>query len=106
MGTNLSYVLIDHYDPNNVVQDETQQLYAAGGNGLLATATTNINQAPVAGPVSCVTINSTESIWGSNGLGNSSATPGVCGNAIPATVRELLCGLYSRTDLSQSPPDA
>ena len=64
MGTILSYVLIDHYDPTNVVQDETQQLYAAGASGLVAAATSNVNQAPVAGPVSCVTINSTESIWG------------------------------------------
>jgi hypothetical protein len=30
----------------------------------------------------------------------------VCGNAISAAVQELLCGLYSRMDLSQSPPDA
>ena len=75
-------------------------------NGLLAAATTNINQAPVLGPVSCVTINSTESIWGTNGLGNTSANPGVCGNNIPAAVQDLVCGLYSRMDLSLSPPDA
>jgi Flp pilus assembly protein TadG len=105
MGTTLSYVLVDHYDPTNVAQDETQQLYAAGGNGLLGAAATNVNQAPVGGPVSCVTVNSVESIWGSNGLGNTSANPGVCGNSIPAPAQELLCGLYSRMDLSQSPPD-
>jgi len=106
MGTVLPYVLLDHYDPTNVVQDETQQLYAAGGNGLLAAPTTNINQAPVLGPVSCLTINSTESIWGTNALGNTSASPGVCGNNLPAAAQDLVCGLYSRMDLSQSPPDA
>src|SRR5581483_561260 len=93
MGTNLAYVLVDHYDPTNVTQDETQQLYASGANGLLGASLNNINQAPVAGPVSCVTVNSVESIWGTNGLGNTSANPGTCGNSIPAPAQELLCGL-------------
>jgi Flp pilus assembly protein TadG len=106
MGTNLQYVLIDHFDAANVTQDETQQLYAAGGNGLLGASTTNINQAPAGGPVSCITINSVESVWGTNGLGNTSANPGVCGNNIPAPVQQFLCGLYSRLDLSLTPPDA
>jgi Flp pilus assembly protein TadG len=106
MGTVLAYVLIDHYDPTNVTQDETDQLYAAGANGLMGAALTNVNQAPVAGPVSCVTVNSVESIWGTNGLGNTSATPGTCGNSIPAPAQELVCGLYARMDLSLSPPDA
>jgi Flp pilus assembly protein TadG len=105
MGTTLSFVLIDHYDPTNVVQDETQQLYAAGATGLLGTPTTNVNQAPAGGPVSCVTVNSVESIWGTNSLGNTSASPVTCSGTVPAPVQELLCGLYSRMDLSLSPPD-
>jgi len=106
MGTILSYVLIDHYDATNGAQDESQQLYAAGANGLLGAALNNINQAPVLGPVSCVTVNSVESIWGVNGLGNTSANPGVCGNNIAAAVQQFVCGLYSRMDLSLSPPEA
>jgi Flp pilus assembly protein TadG len=106
MGTILSYVLLDHYDVTNVLQDETQQLFAAGAGGLLGASTSNVNQAPVAGPVSCITINSTESIWGTNGLGNTTAQPGVCGNNISASVQNMLCGLYARMDLSQAPPTA
>ncbi len=106
MGTVRSYVLLDHYDPTNVVQDESQQLFAAGVGGLLPAATSNVNQAPVGGPVSCVTINSVESIWGTNGLGNTSAQPGVCGNNVSAAVQNLVCGLYARMDLAQSPPTA
>jgi Flp pilus assembly protein TadG len=105
MGTVLSYVLMDHYDPTNAAQDETDQLYSAGANGLLGAPTTDVNQAPVGGPVSCVTVNSVESIWGSNGLGNTSASPGVCGNNIPAPAQEIVCGLYARMDLAQTPPD-
>ncbi len=103
-GTAIPYILIDHFDSNNTLANEAVQLYAAGANGLLASPFGNTNLAPVGNPVSCITINSIDSIWGSNSLGNTNASPGTCGTAPPTVVTEFLCGMYTRLDLAQSPP--
>src|SRR5262249_48593137 len=45
MGNLVSYLLIDHYDAGNTLDDESQQLYIAGANGLLAAPTSDVTAA-------------------------------------------------------------
>jgi Flp pilus assembly protein TadG len=102
LGTVVSYVLIDHYDVTNSAQDESQQLYAAGANGLLPAATGDTG--PAGGPISCLRIGDAEFVWGSQTGGSSGSPAQLCGNGVPNVAHMMLCGVFARLDQSQSPP--
>jgi hypothetical protein len=95
-GSVVFYVLLDHYDPSNVVADEPQQLYRTGAAGLVPSGTRAL---------SCVTIGAQEALYGTNS-GGTSAQPRVCGTGVASVVTNMLCGLYSRLDTSQTAPAA
>jgi Flp pilus assembly protein TadG len=96
-GTVVQYFLINRYDANNAVLDETQQLYKDGANGLVASLDPNPTGSPV--PLACAGINdSSETLW-------PGTAPGACLTAaLNTSVTAALCGLYSRFDNTAPPP--
>jgi Flp pilus assembly protein TadG len=97
VGTVVQYAIINRYDTANATLDETQQLYRAGAQGLVASPDPNPTGSPI--PLACAGINdASEMMW-------ASAVPGACGSVIApsASVSEAVCGLYSRFD-NTAPP--
>jgi Flp pilus assembly protein TadG len=94
-GQVIQYAILNRYDTNNTVLDETQQLYRYGAQGLLASL--NPNPTGSAVPMACVGIGDpSETLW-------ASAPPSACSRAVPVSVTEALCGLYSRFDNATVP---
>ncbi len=91
------YLLIDRFDDTSL-QDESQQLYRIGAQGLLPSSTT---------AKACVTIASAdgEQIWSVVNGGTLSAAPLACGQ-VPPAARDVLCGIYTRLDQNVTPPAA
>ncbi|HYW43920.1 MAG TPA: pilus assembly protein TadG-related protein [Bryobacteraceae bacterium] len=96
-ATVIPYGIVNRYDTGNATLDETQQLFADGASGLIASADPNPTGSPV--PLACVGINdASEVIW-------ASTSPNLCSTAAPVGVEEALCGIYSRFD-NLNPPGA
>ena len=92
------YLLIDRFDDTSI-QEEGQQLYRIGAQGLLP------NPTPAK---ACVTIASTdgEQIWGAVNGGALTAAPRGCNQNMQQAVTSLLCGIYTRLDQNVTAPAA
>ena len=95
-GQLINYILLDHYDANNAVADESQQAYRSGAAGLVPSSTRAL---------ACVTIGAAEAVWGINS-GGTNAQGRTCGTGLPTPASNMLCGLYTRLDTSQTAPTA
>ena len=94
-GTVVPYAIVNRYDTNNAILDETQQFYRDGAGGLIGSS--NPSPTGSAVPVACVGVNdSSEQLW-------ASASQQLCSSQVTASVTEALCGLYSRFDSANAP---
>ena len=94
-GTVVPYAIVNRYDTNNAILDETQQLYRDAAGGLIGS--TNPNPTGSAVPLACMGVNdASEQIW-------ASASPQTCTSQVTSSVTEALCGLYSRFDNANAP---
>jgi Flp pilus assembly protein TadG len=96
----LPYVLIDRYNPNAAVPDETEQLFRIGAGGLPGLSTSAGN-ATANIPFACFMVDGSggdvEYLWGNAGNGGTSTVPGSCPSAaVNPQVEDMLCGLYTR----------
>jgi Flp pilus assembly protein TadG len=97
------YVLIDRYNPNAAVPDETEQLFRIGNGGLPGLPTTGGNATNNI-PFSCFMVDGSggdvEYLWGNAGNGGTSTVPGACtgpnSSTVNPQVEDMLCGLYGR----------
>ncbi|MSV27647.1 MAG: hypothetical protein EXQ52_02735 [Bryobacterales bacterium] len=92
------YLLIDRFDDTSI-QEEGQQLYRIGAQGLLP------NSTPAK---ACVTIASTdgEQIWGAVNGGTLTSAPRACNQNMQQAVTDVLCGIYTRLDQNVTAPAA
>jgi hypothetical protein len=98
-GTSIiPYLIIDRYNSGSTF-DETQQLYRVGAQGLLPAAPgSGTSSATPSTSFGCVMVTGTEVAWASAqpAACTTGPPPGVPNpNAVPSSVNEFLCGIYS-----------